>query len=1142
MSEKWILNERFNVKKDQTRKGGTATVYKAIDIENGNHVAVKVFDNSDIKKELTLEAYQRDLKSLQDLNGHPHIAQIIDFGQDESTGNHFIVMEWLETSLLEEVNSHEITCWDDFYTHYGRPILEALSFSHKRDIVHRDVKPGNILFSSDGKLKLVDFGISKYKIYWGANVTFLGWSSKPYSPPEDDNFQYINTRDIYGFAALSLACLERRDLDETENLIELISNHSLDGGVADILEACLSFNPVDRIQSIEELIDCLNRFCSSAQRVGSDSSQVCYLSLTNAAIQVLQKSTGNVDRSSIERHVARELNEACSFERENNGAYLFCGIEHVFKVVIDDITKSHFVVVAVHRKESWVLENIRERNYIPNCNFIVSRPPKSESVRQSTIQFLDSFSDWEANAEERNRIYQERILVDLWKAQLRLQLDLEKIAQDEVFYSSFTTEDERITFNLEAGDWNYLVGQERFICCDKRKMLSFCIDGASNDQISSRLERVDPDGIPAKGKLTLDTRLQAISRIRQEVALDDILFDRAFRSDLKKLIFDPSKSSRPQSFSVKSFFQDNLDQAKKEIVNSALGLEDFLVVNGPPGTGKTKLIAEIVLQELERDPKSKILVTSQTHNAIDNALERIRELKSDDQNLRAVRIGRRDDSRISNGTKDLLLDGLVATWLANVKQRATSFLDEWSEKNNVDKKEVELGLAVRSLRLGLEEYRKLLNDRESLQMDIDSLEEAIKKMKSNAASPSELSLPIFNRDKSLDNLRELDERIVRTRRSYRDSQAQLETSFPDWKDLPLSSPEELHEWEKEFLSASTTRERCKDVIELLQDWFDRFGRSSDFNAAFLSEADIVSATCIGIGLKSYKNINFDICIIDEASKATPTETFLPLVKSKRWVLIGDPQQLPPYVQDGARSTDLLSKHNISESDLKSTLMDRLIKMLPEDNIKYLNTQYRMCPQIGNLISYCFYDEGLKTGRGNPVDFEKLLAIAKPVTWYSTSKDGSRFEIKHGKSYINRCESHYIAILLKKFNLAAKTLGKRFSVCVLSFYSSQENVLRSEVARLGPDCSELDITCGTVDSFQGRESDICIVSITRSNKQGNLGFVDDVNRINVALSRGKEALAIIGDSDFCHGASANNALTLVLEYIRSNENDCALVSI
>ena len=221
------------------------------------------------------------------------------------------------------------------------------------------------------------------------------------------------------------------------------------------------------------------------------------------------------------------------------------------------------------------------------------------------------------------------------------------------------------------------------------------------------------------------------------------------------------------------------------------------------------------------------------------------------------------------------------------------------------------------------------------------------------------------------------------------------------------------------------------------------------------------------------------------------------------MLVGDQAQLPPFVQEGANNVDLLNKHGLREDDLKKTLLDFFISKLPVECILPLDTQYRMCPEIGNLVSNTFYDGKLKTGRGDAVPFSKNLAITKPVTWYSTSKSDERFETRDGKSYINRLEANYISSVIKRFNLAAKALNKTFTVCVLSFYSSQQNVLCSEVARIESDCENLDITCDTVDSFQGREADICIVSITRCNTQGKLGFVDDPNRVNVAISRGKE---------------------------------------
>jgi superfamily I DNA and/or RNA helicase len=350
---------------------------------------------------------------------------------------------------------------------------------------------------------------------------------------------------------------------------------------------------------------------------------------------------------------------------------------------------------------------------------------------------------------------------------------------------------------------------------------------------------------------------------------------------------------------------------------------------------------------------------------------------------------------------------------------------------------------------------------------------------------------------------------------------------------------ELAEWEESFLSGSDSLKKCKSIIELLQDWYERFGKSSDFYASFLTDSRIVAATCVGIGLKAYRDVDFDLCVVDEASKATPTESLLPISRSRKWVLVGDPAQLPPFIAQAAMDDSLLDKHGLSKDDLRTTLLDRLMDKLPEEAIKSLDTQYRMCPEIGNLISNCFYKGGLRTGRGAGFDFRKHLCIPKPVTWYCTSGCSNKFERKDGKSYQNRKEVYEISILLRRFNFAASVAGVRFSVALLSFYAAQVSALRREAATLSIECPNLSIVVDTVDAFQGRESDVCIVSVTRCNRSNEFGFINDANRVNVALSRGKEALVIVGDSRFCGDSGIDSPLSNVANYIVGNSNECAL---
>lgn len=1135
---KKVLNSRFTITKEKERIGGTATVYQAFDVENSNFVAVKIFNQKSMAPDLTKEAYQREMKSLNDLNSHPNIAKVIDFGEIE--GSPFIVLEWLERTLLDVLQDNKIHSWSEYYQDYGRPVLQALSFAHRRDIIHRDVKPENILFTDKDELRLVDFGISKFKMLWGGGVTFADWRSPPYTPPEIESFDLVNTKDIYGFAALSIACLEGRNLDADENLLELLKEQDLEPSIYEVLSECLNKSPEDRLQSIDEVIDTLDRL------IVEESSSLgvlnCYLKLTKNSTQQLEIYLNTNGKSSIESAVSMDLNEVCGVERiHDSDHYSFIAANFRYRVAIDNESKKYFSIIGVQKQESWLLEKFRENTYSPHVTYYIGTPPISSKVKEHTMVFLDGLSEYESNAFSRNKEFRERKLINTWKAQLRLQFDLEQLAKKRIDYDGFRVVNGLIEFKVDPGEWLDTVGQERIIQGTKKE-ITITIEGGSNpDKIIGYLGNFDESDIPNKGSLVLDTSLQAIARKRQESALDDVIFDRACRADLKGLLFDPKIARPPNNKLCADYFQEGLDTSKKEAISAALGTEDFLVINGPPGTGKTLLITEIVLQFLKEHPQSRILISSQTHNAVDNALEKIRSVKNNDETLKAVRIARKDDERVSNKVKDLMLGGLVDTWLEKINEKSSKYLEQWANDNNVDKSEVELGLSVKILRERLVSYMDLVEKRAESLEDQRELSILIIEAKKEQSLPDELELLEFNKNQVEIKLREIEADLVSARRLHRKAQREVSTSFPvEGPTLCELSMRELEEWEDEFLSGSTEKEKCKDILELLQDWYDRFGKSRDFHAAYLSGSSIVASTCSGIALKSYKNLSFDLCIIDEASKASPTETLLPMVKSKRWIVVGDPIQLPPFVQQGSDNKDLLSKHNLTKEDLKSTLLDLLVENLPSESVKSLDIQYRMCPEIGKLISHCFYKKQLTTGRGNALPL--TLAIKSPVTWYCTSKLPNRYETPVGNSFVNHKESDYIEKVLARLNLAVSTNKKKITICLLSFYSAQVNALKGIKAKVEYKYENLSIICDTVDSFQGREADVCIVSITRCNARNQFGFINDLNRVNVALSRGKEALIIVGDSNFCYQSGSDSPFERVINHINEHQDECSLTEI
>ncbi len=319
--------------------------------------------------------------------------------------------------------------------------------------------------------------------------------------------------------------------------------------------------------------------------------------------------------------------------------------------------------------------------------------------------------------------------------------------------------------------------------------------------------------------------------------------------------------------------------------------------------------------------------------------------------------------------------------------------------------------------------------------------------------------------------------------------------------------------------------------------------SPQFIAALVASAQVVAGTCLGVmGVPGNKEIIFDLCIVDEASIATPTEVLVPMARARRTVLVGDRRQLSPFQDPELRELGLLEKYMLTEDNQRDTLFNLLSDNLPAGLHKELTTQHRMLPALGEMTSQCFYNGKL---RSVPRDQLSYLAglFPRPVTWYSSSGLEKRASKKVGTSCINDSEVSQCVAILNRVDFRVrngKPGGKQLSVALLTGYSEQKKRLKTAVeTRRHEWVSFSEIFVNVVDAFQGREADLVIFSVTRSEARG-LGFLREMERINVALSRARELLVIIGDHAYCQGINgAVNPLRDVLDHIRTNPSTCAM---
>ena len=545
--------------------------------------------------------------------------------------------------------------------------------------------------------------------------------------------------------------------------------------------------------------------------------------------------------------------------------------------------------------------------------------------------------------------------------------------------------------------------------------------------------------------------------------------------NLPNFLFDPN-TARQSSEDIeeeKKRILSNLNEPllknqpkQLEAVAKSLLAKDVALIQGPPGTGKTTVIAEIIWQTLLREPEAKILITSQTNLAVDNALERLKGKKL----VRPIRIGNidkfEDEGKVYSNER-------LKQWLA--------------AKPNSNEEKINSDNAI-----------------------CEWVKNVSKKCSDNA---------------------EYQKAITKWKKGLTEKDSLIKTTFTS-------------EYFKNVNVFAATCSECgsRNFGEVYQSMFQK-------NKETQGEPE------------------FDLVIMDEASKATPPELVLPLTLGKKVIIIGDHKQLPPMIDENEFSEALEAVgakqlvEDWTKEDYKISQFEKLFLHAPKNFVASLDTQFRMHEDIMNCISQFYKDQeelenGLICGIRGEMNIEDLSVKAsrwhgfnappfiEPKThtiWVNVETP----EKKVGTSYENDGEVNAIQTVLR-----ALTHAKGFKeyldffkkkedkeVGIITYYMPQMQKIRNAMyptftknewrnfeQHKYKNEFQLPFRINTVDRFQGMERNIIIISTVRSDRQIDLngkeipnkkypfalGFARELQRVNVGFSRAKRLLIVIGN--------------------------------
>lgn len=676
--------------------------------------------------------------------------------------------------------------------------------------------------------------------------------------------------------------------------------------------------------------------------------------------------------------------------------------------------------------------------------------------------------------------------------------------------------------------------------------------------ISSADYNFSEEGALSFNRITpnLEGDLEKIKRLKD--AFDNISTGKGVKnSNISQFIFDATKAVPTEDIEfytneASEYYQDiksnllnkHINPSQLDAIIKCLKANDISLIQGPPGTGKSTVIAELIWQHIRLNPQERILLTSETNLAVDNAIDRT--VNGTHNLVKPIRFG--SDDRLA-------VEG---------RQFSINAMEQWVETGKIDYIEDQDG--------PIEEAIQSKSGKMILVNWLDNIRMRIDHSNMDLRSVSIWEHILENPNKSLRQL-----------------------FFDQYKShcnvvgATCSS-----------IGEKNTKNRPTKFFMNYCSVFGEVGTKTIYKRGtdFTDEDEEFE-------IKTYNSkdgISFTTVIQDESSKATPAELALPLVYGKKNIVIGDHRQLPPMLdkEEFMNTLDYLLDNAAGESELRQLkkLRSYVIMNFKEMEISHfqriyenidpslkgkLTRQYRMHPDINEVIKQFYEDkdnteseDGLVCGLIDPVDLGvndtnmsnpfsryhgiyiddlicgQSLSPDNHVVWIDVNSP----EMIEGTSRVNEGEVEVISHILEKFSssdsfkeyISKWTDEDDKEIGIISFYSKQ----RSRIRKMCSSFNNLPLKMDVVDRFQGMERNIIIVSMVRSNtivsdlqqgpdfteyelgypEQTDLGFAQSPNRLNVALSRAKRLLIIIGNSELFR---QNDIYNNVYKIIEANPN-------